>query len=721
MSGGHELAADGSRATRRGAQIHMHSPEELSCVTLTQANKQRLFKKARDDLARREQEGHALLERLQEINKGLAEDFGVKTTLITGCPFRVMTWRSPKQSETVVNDFIAVSYCWRSDDWKAATDSDPMDGWPFPRQMVSAIIQCRPTSNSGIWLDQICITQGDDQEKSMAVACMDIVYNTAKRVLIILEDVELSDHEISLIEKYEQNMDETGFAYDDDSIVEIEQLEDVARVLLKILTSRWFTRAWCAHEFHSSSRASRTSTCKFLCYRSHSTQVTSEPTKGTMDRTALGTFCFSYSTLFAITQDAHDILWQEEVHTSMSLRDQRAICSRLLSLHLMSDKMAENDGVKAFRDIGLNMMAPVLDLGCSLPQDYISIMFNIFKIPLYFHGRVTTTDECRWIFIALSFAAGAATSICTTGARLHLPIYARLQTSWAQELNEIWYEDTSFASESYVSQFTPTHIELDLLIIKSAPRSVTAISYERARKFSYSLNIASERDVEDDGMIQLLAGMLDCGLDWIGQALQLWAISAPDFIIEDCINDESDDTIWNLCTATLFPERTESELYEYRDTILRMISLWLDGSLTFGKSIGSISTNERGDVGLVDLSKACNNSKHLTLAVPRAVSAEKYQQYHRLWILESIGEPEGERDSQPPRPTILIDSPIESPADSGTNGGAISTCEKAATAWNEQARSCNWRLVDRCWLFGCPILLTSPSYVELATRQVVTG
>jgi len=73
--------------------------------------------------------------------------------------------------------------------------------WPFPQVLADEILSLR-VSPEGIGLDQACINQKDGEENSNLISSMDIIYSSARRLVIVLEDVVLSEGHVQLVRRH---------------------------------------------------------------------------------------------------------------------------------------------------------------------------------------------------------------------------------------------------------------------------------------------------------------------------------------------------------------------------------------------------------------------------------------------------------------------------------------------------------------------------------------
>ncbi|KAI0649497.1 heterokaryon incompatibility protein-domain-containing protein [Trametes meyenii] len=134
--------------------------------------------------------------------------------------------------------YVAISYCWPGDPsfQRLGSSNEPTVVATPDRQMSSShfsqFISKAAESydpNLAVWIDFHCINQSDDAEKAAQVAIMQRIYTQAKLTLVMLEDIALSSEDRLLLGK--------------------PQATPVALALVRrILSARWFSRAWCSQE-----------------------------------------------------------------------------------------------------------------------------------------------------------------------------------------------------------------------------------------------------------------------------------------------------------------------------------------------------------------------------------------------------------------------------------------------------------------------------------------
>ncbi|KAI0822581.1 heterokaryon incompatibility protein-domain-containing protein [Trametes gibbosa] len=134
--------------------------------------------------------------------------------------------------------YLAISYCWPgSSDFHRLSTSSARTPVITPNGVVHSehfslfISHAAHTydSTSCVWLDYHCINQSDDDEKSAQVAIMQRIYTGAKLTLVMLEDVSLRPEHRRILATPQATPTSL----------------EVAR---HVLSSRWFSRAWCSQE-----------------------------------------------------------------------------------------------------------------------------------------------------------------------------------------------------------------------------------------------------------------------------------------------------------------------------------------------------------------------------------------------------------------------------------------------------------------------------------------
>ncbi len=152
--------------------------------------------------------------------------------------------------------FIAASYCWAP---AVKLGNEGQDGspshiaLPFSPALYQAFLLQRSSVNEGLWVDAVCIDQASIAEKQIAVNAMDILYRSARAVIIILDDITVSLREQDFLADYALEFE----ACEDTQITAPHFGERPAYMKRhpvlrgffdKLVNARWFERAWCTHE-----------------------------------------------------------------------------------------------------------------------------------------------------------------------------------------------------------------------------------------------------------------------------------------------------------------------------------------------------------------------------------------------------------------------------------------------------------------------------------------
>lgn len=92
-----------------------------------------------------------------------------------------------------------MSYCWHST-WVPAEEYQQFTygngSWPISQIMLKGLLDRRNSDLGEIWVDALCIDQGNEVEKRQAIDSMDIFDKSARLTVITLEDVRLSEEKV---------------------------------------------------------------------------------------------------------------------------------------------------------------------------------------------------------------------------------------------------------------------------------------------------------------------------------------------------------------------------------------------------------------------------------------------------------------------------------------------------------------------------------------------
>lgn len=242
------LAADAASSSRNAT--HRQIDEDLFELTLSRENKTELFDEAIQELERGSRESASILENLAKWNPSDAVWFVQRTaSTILDTPFRLIYPSSARSSfdetgELYVRQYLAISYCWGLGDF-VQTGYERHGSWPISKPFVEAILADKDHPREGIWMDQLCIDQTSSVDKGKSVAAMDIIYRSCIRLVVLLEDVFLNEREAKLHEEY----DNTKRRFETKWVPGEHEKGLFISFYNKVNAARWWTRAWCLHEF----------------------------------------------------------------------------------------------------------------------------------------------------------------------------------------------------------------------------------------------------------------------------------------------------------------------------------------------------------------------------------------------------------------------------------------------------------------------------------------
>jgi Heterokaryon incompatibility protein (HET) len=643
---------------------------QLALVTLTLENKQRLFQNAINASEKLMESTRALKARLEHFDPSTAQHFGFKDLTLSKIPFRLL--RCPKQTkatnwlkatkwlqgiiaspeteidrsnltrrsispfERPFDSFICLSYCWHSQDWTPITGGwIPPKGrrlheeWPITTMMLRAFLDQRRSYDEGVWIDALCIDQNNPTEKMYAVGNMDVVYKSARIVVIILEDICLADAVAAVV-----------------GTVLLAKKPDhdcipiVWHALTQILSSRWFKRAWCWHELELSADST------FLV-----------PTESNVVRLDLR--CIEYLCIFI----------NSELHSLHLVLDELPLL--LLLERLMQASIYKRGGFIKYRRSPMAQFNDIIDLNCSFEADKVGVAVNAAGLQLYYRGPQMSNNQCRWILAMLALFAGDLSILCGTGPAIQLTdqVNSPSWLRWCHDLeNNIFaLYGPVFPKRASIVSIDHERIILDLLVLENYTLHIpctktllitTTFLDRHAKTIGLSSWVVEDHQKNwfrssHRPLAELLGCSLECSLPWLMESMAFSHVIADDM---DFAVSKYD--IWPLISDLLiqaYPDQ-ESTISSLTDEQKRSIAqhirfLWFHSRLELGllnsasgplwsKNQPGFSQCQRLDWGTAGgqaLTRIkSNEARDCCLAVPVALSDPCWTNMNRLWLLKPL-------------------------------------------------------------------------------------
>lgn len=444
--------------------------QDLFVLTLTRQNKSTIFSQAITNLDAGRAEASLILQNLTSWSPPLAEHFRPRTsTLILDTPFRVVCSSPtgiPLDGAFVIRQYLAVSYSWHSAGWPTpgTSHSAPLQGsiWPVGARFAAAILSLRGHPREGIWMDQVCIEQSDGDEQQRAIACMDIIYKSCRRLVVLLEDVELTDDEVGLCQRYD--------VPDLRPLVGREPAKSDVPVLVslfdKVAGARWWRRAWCFHEFvvgepWSNKRHQEVHGTVFV-----------------MGHGAEGTFTVRWLVLQSILADVivkvdHHSPDSMYVNPILSGLDDRT--SPLLDSPDRKPGATRSSFMARYNSVSLT--------GCLKPGDKLSVCINLLGVGLaYVRDEEPTVDEVYYLAVMLAIAAGEKVPLCFASRK---PLMLDDKKSWL--MRPVTAGDTTLRKFTLgtlggIHAISKDRLELDLVVFRYSFQAATDEEVSRTYK-----------------------------------------------------------------------------------------------------------------------------------------------------------------------------------------------------------------------------------------------
>ncbi|KAI9766464.1 MAG: hypothetical protein M1840_006571 [Geoglossum simile] len=616
-----------------------------------------------------------VLKQVGDWNPAVAEQFEIKAPPFSMSPLRMLhsDWEAvPKHGQIPAPSFVALSYSWRTEEWSpvASAYHPPGSKEPVPicKCLWDFLLGLLELGEEGIWIDQLCLDQNDRLEKTSAVSSMDALYASARFVFIALEDISLTYREVSILD------DATNQVAAGHLNLSIANAREIFAVVSKIFRARWFSRAWCFHEYHLSK-----------------IQVLAIPAASSPDGpidSAIGLVNFGEFT-FRLAYFQNDTIQRENEDL----------------IHGFHAFFGGQDCAYS------NIISNAFSYDSRYPQDKLTISLNICGLGLSVSGNALASTEARIYLLILALAAGDATILTTRGPKVQYGDHSE-KTSWL-----CWPDETSWSTRydyplpSGIYSLSPEHISLDLLFITQAVfRSPSVRAFRKAEAFlrseladqirvAYGLQEIRSEYVVEHSVVETLASAIDSGLLWM---IGAWCRIRGEVVAEVEQSYDSVSQIGYACLRSLFfgrlkgtfriPTRAskrniafpwnkgslpgirtfsarDKKINDQSKARVALNSLWTRAYemllciLLFGKywEMGMTVTLP-GDLAITDLHSREENfhvpapSEHklygkakytvypkagTVLAVPRVLVDRKFALSDRLWLMESVEDGNG--------------------------------------------------------------------------------
>ena len=518
-----------------------------------------------------------VLKRVHNMAPDIAQEFGLKDAAKSNTPFRLIKdVRNPEtpfhlrkqflQTETQDSihgtqpeAYIALSYCWHDPTWYQVEHSHQDYvrakgfSWPISWWMTKALLSERKSSEEGIWVDQCCMNQANNEEKLRTISSMDAIYRQARLVIVVFEDIVIDETEEASLATLEDLM---KLGYTHEARHSKASVNYVALpLIMKILSARWFSRAWCSHEF--------------LVSENHFFLIKLESRNSTSERVIKITVPFLIG-LYGLAKGYRTVCHLiDEHHHNVIARFEEKLLPHWLALRYRDKGDDQSPSLPYFRSF-MEVFLETSMLGSSVAVDKMVIALNVVGCEVYFQGGHKTELECGLFLSVLALAAGDPTVLCCSGERIRLSTQSDVR-SWLR-----WPRHGDFAGSlnpnstyrrlDHIPDFTKQDITLDLIFVAddrtvhqaSDPFVTQAtwfidgrIQLSQAGILSRELdkNFTSRRDIN----IKILACALECGFKWIIDGMETKGTRRTPVLrdaLETCFSGEATmSSFENLCST----------------------------------------------------------------------------------------------------------------------------------------------------------------------------
>lgn len=636
--------------------------------TLTCEEMGGLLSGSRQDALAQSRRAEMILSSIESWNADLTKRFKVKDTPFQFAPLRMLLAMSPTSQpppRRKITSFIALSYAWKSFDQNSPNSCHISQSlgkaMPVSRSLWKFLLDMRKSDQEGVWIDQVCINQISDLEKRSAIDSMDTLYANARLLFIALDDIRLTLAEVEHLSDAFQ-----GLSTQHEVVFKREILHVLFDIISKIFSARWFSRAWCFHEWHMS--------------KNRIIAIPCEAGPGQAQDSVIGLVNFDH------------FIYRLPYFAKEEVRKQNSKIVRGISRFLHTPSSAYS-----------NIIANTFSYNAKYLIDKLSIAINLCRLPIAVKECALTNDDACLDVLILALAAGDGTVLTTRGEQLQLS-YKAGQVSWCRRPDEGGWNGRYEIPQSHgISRLSGQRIVLDLFFLNGSKVCVpSGRNLEVANVFLRSScakqlqSVYLLDDVECHEVAQTIACTLDCGHRWMTKA---WPRIAGEVGDEIGLKWERIKHLSQDIFEILFPDTvdlvSDEEYQACAEVLLRFIAC----VLCFGKfwEFGtSIPVNSSGDFAISDL-----HLKGHAYRVPSPTEAKLWSGTHYSYY------PRENVSLAVPRALAQLDFPLSD---------RLLLLERVDAV----GVSC-WKVRDKTCLLGCPPLYDNVGYVALRRDQQIVG
>ncbi|KAK3680289.1 hypothetical protein LTR78_000667 [Recurvomyces mirabilis] len=353
-----------------------------------------------------------LLARLRVLDRNVSTKFEVKTDILESFRFRLI--HKDHGVGSIDHDgFVALSYRRR----RHAEKHQDHITLPLDEEMYQAVLE--ETGNLPLWLDQISIDGTSRLETAVSMSAMDMVYRSARLVVVALDDVELEGHEGTVLENHMEEYTKMTHVsankrFRGKQPPYLDTRDELYGVLRKILRSSWFKRAWCRHEMRLA--------------RDHIFLVPCKSPGSWSGRNVVRftTTCFTHLLALAIEVPFEPDVEKIKPALYAFFRDRSKLEPHERHLHShhgnFTTVIAEVFGMEA----GGDPRIPARQRAADALKDKVSIILNTMECGLAITQELRdprmhfTTAEAHYMLLTLALAAQDPGALCSVGPPMRL-------------------------------------------------------------------------------------------------------------------------------------------------------------------------------------------------------------------------------------------------------------------------------------------------------------